>query len=133
MGAVGDWPVVIGLTDGRDSRDDLAELELVQDGGLTGSIETDHEDAHLLLAEEVLGTAGHGENRVAGERGHVKMPFKSAYGGVVWTSSGPSLGVADTGRNLAWPRPSPPPVSAPPPDRPRRRRQAGLERVGTKQ
>ena len=33
---------------GRDGRDDLAELELVEDGGLTSGIETNHEDPHLL-------------------------------------------------------------------------------------
>lgn len=41
-----------GLTDSRDSGDDLAELELVEDGRLSGGIESDHEDTHLLLAEE---------------------------------------------------------------------------------
>lgn len=29
----------------------FSQLELVQNGGLSGSIQTDHEDAHLLLAE----------------------------------------------------------------------------------
>jgi len=37
---------------GRDGRDDLAELELVEDGGLTSGIETNHEDPHLLLREQ---------------------------------------------------------------------------------
>ena len=41
-----------GLTDGGDGSDDLAELELVEDGGLTGGIKPDHEDPHLLLGEE---------------------------------------------------------------------------------
>ena len=36
------------LTDG----DDLAELELVEDGDFTGGVEADHEDPHLLLGEE---------------------------------------------------------------------------------
>jgi hypothetical protein len=40
------------LTDGGDGGDDLAELELVEDGGFTGGIEADHEDPHLLLGEE---------------------------------------------------------------------------------
>ena len=39
-------------TDGRDGGDNLAQLELVQDGGLTGGIQSDHQDTHLLLAEE---------------------------------------------------------------------------------
>ena len=43
-----------GRTNGGDGGDDLAELELVQDGGFTGGVETDHEDAHLALGEELL-------------------------------------------------------------------------------
>lgn len=39
-------------TDGRDGSNDLAQLELVQNGGLSGSIKTDHENAHLLLLHE---------------------------------------------------------------------------------
>ena len=37
----------------RDGRDDLAELELVQDGGFTGGIQTNHQDAHILFAKEL--------------------------------------------------------------------------------
>ena len=40
--------------DGRDGRHDLTKLELVEDGGLAGGVEADHEDAHILLAEEAL-------------------------------------------------------------------------------
>lgn len=40
--------------DGGDSSDDLAELELVQDGRLTGGVQSDHQNAHLLLAEEAF-------------------------------------------------------------------------------
>jgi len=40
------------LTDGGDGGDDLAELELVEDGCFTGGVEADHEDPHLLLGEE---------------------------------------------------------------------------------
>ena len=40
------------LTDCGDGSDDLAKLELVENGGFTGGIQTDHQDAHLLLAEE---------------------------------------------------------------------------------
>jgi len=39
-------------TDGGNCCNDLAELQLVQDGGLTGSVKTDHEDPHVLLAEK---------------------------------------------------------------------------------
>ena len=42
------------LTDGGDGGHDLAELQLVEDGGLTGRIQPDHEDPHLLLAKEAL-------------------------------------------------------------------------------
>jgi len=48
----GEHMVEEGLTDGGDGSDDLAELELVEDGGLTGGIKPDHEDPHLLLGEE---------------------------------------------------------------------------------
>jgi hypothetical protein len=42
-------------TDCRDGGDDFAQFELVQNGRLTGGVESDHEDAHLLFAKE----AGH--------------------------------------------------------------------------
>merc|ERR1719453_817858 len=40
--------------DGGDGGHDLTELELVEDGGLTGGVEANHEDAYILLAEEAL-------------------------------------------------------------------------------
>lgn len=40
-------------TDGRDGGDDLAELELVQNSGLAGGIEADHENAHLQSCDGV--------------------------------------------------------------------------------
>ena len=40
------------LTDGGDGGHDLAELELVEDGGLSGGVEPHHEDPHLLLGEQ---------------------------------------------------------------------------------
>ena len=53
------------MTQGRQGRVDaaahLAELELVEDGRLTGGVEADHEDAHLLLAEHPLPDTGEGE------------------------------------------------------------------------
>ena len=51
----------VGLTDGGDGGDDLAELELVEDGGLTGGIEPDHENPHLLLGEEAAEQLPKGE------------------------------------------------------------------------
>ena len=53
----GDVLVLDGLdveADGRDGGDDLTELELVEDGGLASSVETDHEDAALLLGAQKL-------------------------------------------------------------------------------
>ena len=64
--------VVHGLhveTDGGDGGDDLTELQLIKNGGLTGSIETDHKDTHLLLGEqlgeELADRKPHGEIRPA--------------------------------------------------------------------
>ena len=56
--------------DGRDGGHDLAQLELVQDGGLAGRVEADHEDAHVLLAEELAEDLGEGETH-GGARGWV--------------------------------------------------------------
>ena len=42
------------LTDCGDCGDDLAKLEFVEDGGLAGGVEPNHQDAHLLLAEEAF-------------------------------------------------------------------------------
>mmetsp|Transcript_30103 Transcript_30103/g.97097 ORF Transcript_30103/g.97097 Transcript_30103/m.97097 type:complete len:265 (-) Transcript_30103:53-847(-) len=38
--------------DGGDGGDDLAQLELVQDGGLAGRVQTNHQDADIFLAKE---------------------------------------------------------------------------------
>lgn len=40
------------LTNGWDSGDDLSKFELVQDGRLTSSIETHHQNTHLFLCKE---------------------------------------------------------------------------------
>merc|ERR1719379_2614195 len=47
--------------DRGDRSHHLPELQLVQDRGLTGRIETDHENPHLLLAEHALPDAREGE------------------------------------------------------------------------
>jgi len=39
--------------DGRDGGNDLAQLELVEDGRLARGVEPHHEDAHVLLPEEL--------------------------------------------------------------------------------
>lgn len=41
-------------TDGGDGGDDLAQLQLVQDGGFAGGVQTHHQDPHLLLTEEAF-------------------------------------------------------------------------------
>lgn len=40
------------LTNSGNCCDDLTELELVQDGGLTSGIETNHQNSHLLLGKK---------------------------------------------------------------------------------
>jgi len=39
-------------TDCGDGGDDFTELEFVKNGSLSGSVESDHEDSHLLLSPE---------------------------------------------------------------------------------
>ena len=41
-------------TDGGDGGHDLTQLELVQNCGLSSCVKSDHQNAHLLLAEEAL-------------------------------------------------------------------------------
>jgi hypothetical protein len=43
-----------GPTDRRDGCYNLAKLELVENGCLSCSVKTDHQDPHLLLTEEAL-------------------------------------------------------------------------------
>ena len=40
------------LTNGRNCCNDLSELELVEDSGLTSSIKTNHQNSHFLLGEK---------------------------------------------------------------------------------
>lgn len=42
------------LTDRRDGGDDFTKLQLVQDGGLSGGVKTDHQDSHLLATPESI-------------------------------------------------------------------------------
>ena len=55
----------ITLTNGRNGGDNFAQLELIQDGGFTGGVETNHQNAHFLLAKELREKSGeaqtHGE------------------------------------------------------------------------
>eukprot|EP00435_Cladocopium_sp_Y103_P048707 s1291_g14.t1 len=48
-------------TDGWDCSDDLTQLQLVQNGGLTRSVQTDHQNPHLLLSNQPLPYLGKGE------------------------------------------------------------------------
>lgn len=45
-------------TNGWDCGNDLTELQLVKDGGLTGGIKPHHEDSHLLVTEKALQQLG---------------------------------------------------------------------------
>lgn len=47
-------------TNGWDRGHDLTELQLVQNGGLSGGVKTDHQNSHLLLADPFLEDAGEG-------------------------------------------------------------------------
>ena len=53
------------LTDGRNGCNDLSQLQLVKDCCFTSSIQPDHENPHLFLAEEAFEEGGehvtHGE------------------------------------------------------------------------
>lgn len=48
-------------TDGGNGGDNLTKLQLVEDGGFTGGIETDHENSHLLLPPQLVKQLGKGE------------------------------------------------------------------------
>jgi len=41
-------------TNGGDGRDDFAELQLVENGGLSGGVKTNHQNTHLLLPPELV-------------------------------------------------------------------------------
>lgn len=40
------------LTNGRNRGHDLTKLELVEDGGLTSSIKTNHQNSHFFLGKK---------------------------------------------------------------------------------
>lgn len=44
-------PSQASLTDGGNGGNDLAKLQLIEDGGLSCSIQAHHQDAHLLLPD----------------------------------------------------------------------------------
>lgn len=41
-------------TNGGNRGDNFAELELIENRGLSGSVETDHQDSHLLLPPQLV-------------------------------------------------------------------------------
>jgi len=47
--------------DGGNGSDDFAEFQLVEDGRLSGGVEANHENPHLLLAEEASEEGGDGQ------------------------------------------------------------------------
>lgn len=53
-------------TDGGDGGDDFTELELVEDGGFTGGVESDHQNAHLLLPPQLIKDLGESETHGCG-------------------------------------------------------------------
>ena len=58
-------------TDCGDGGNDFTKLELIQDGGLSGSVKPDHQDSHLLLAPETIEQLGECETHVCGALGWV--------------------------------------------------------------
>ncbi len=56
------------LTDGGDCSHNLSQLQLVKDRRFTSGIETDHEDAHLLLGKQAGKKLGESEP-------HLGAPF----------------------------------------------------------
>lgn len=42
------------LTNGWDSCDNLTKLQLVKNCGLSGGIQTNHQNSHLLLSPELI-------------------------------------------------------------------------------
>jgi len=65
--------------DGGNRRDDLSELQLVQDGSLSGGVESHHENSHLLLAKEPRKHAGYRQTHgcVEGEQQRGKLIMKN--------------------------------------------------------
>jgi hypothetical protein len=57
----------VGLrTNCGNSGDDFTELQLVKNGGLSGGIETNHQDSHLLLAPQAVEQLGESETHIGG-------------------------------------------------------------------
>lgn len=57
---------LVARTDGWDGGDDFTKLQLVEDGGLSGSVQSDHQNSHLLLAPEAVEQLRERETHVGG-------------------------------------------------------------------
>lgn len=53
-------------TNGGDGCDDFTELELVENGGLSGGVQTNHQNSHLLLPPELVKQLRDGQTHVCG-------------------------------------------------------------------
>lgn len=53
-------------SNGGNGGDNLTKLELVENGGFTGGIETNHQDTHLLLPPQLIEDLGKGETHGCG-------------------------------------------------------------------
>ena len=53
-------------TDCGNGGDDFTELELVQNRGLSSSIETDHQNSHLLLSPQAIKQSGECDTHLGG-------------------------------------------------------------------
>ena len=59
---------VVLRTDSRNCGHDFTKLQLIEDGRLSGSIQSDHENAHLLLAPEAIEQLRERETHLGGVR-----------------------------------------------------------------
>ena len=53
-------------TNGGNGGDDFTELQLVENRGLSRSVQTDHQNSHLLLPPQPVEELGEGETHVGG-------------------------------------------------------------------
>lgn len=53
-------------SDRRNGSDDLSKLELVKDGGLSGGVQPNHQDPHILLPEQGREDFAQGETHCCG-------------------------------------------------------------------
>jgi len=55
-----------GLTDRGNGGDDFTELQLVQNGGLSGGVKTDHQDSHLLATPKSIKQPRESDTHIGG-------------------------------------------------------------------